>query len=145
MVGYKEADDAKKSRSERECPDETETICEEIWELLAEWEPEYEYDTEDEYTQELGEYLDANSQWEVEIMPNVAGMKPDILIGDALAIELKLSPNKAEMDRCIGQCANYSREWVTWMFLINTSASKMGWLEKLLCDKGLEHIAVWGR
>ena len=97
----KEADEAKKSRAELECPDDTEEICEEIWELLAEWEPEYEYTTEDEYTRELGGYLDANSQWEVEIMPNVAGMKPDLLIGDVLAIELKLSPNKAEMDRCI--------------------------------------------
>lgn len=77
-------------------------------------------------------------------MPSVAGIKPDILIGDLLALELKLNPSKAEIDRCIGQCVGYSREWVMWIILVDTSASKVGWIEKLLFDKGLERILVWG-
>gem|GEM_PF-5935331 len=35
-------------------------------------------------------------------MPSLDGTKPDVLIGDLLALELKLNPNKAELDRCVG-------------------------------------------
>ncbi len=34
---------------------------------------------------------------------------PEILINDRLVLELKVNPNKAERDRLIGQCCDYSR------------------------------------
>jgi hypothetical protein len=137
-------DDFKKSRAERDDPAGTEEVCAEIFDILDEWEPDKDCVTEDDHTYHLADFLDRESEWEIEVMPNVAGTKPDILIGDLLALELKLNPSKAEMDRCVGQCAGYSREWVTWIILVDMSASKVGWLEKLLCDKGLERIMVWG-
>jgi len=38
---------------------------------------------------------------------------------------------------------NYSREWVTWIILIDSRPSKVGRLERLLADKGLERILLW--
>jgi hypothetical protein len=60
-----------------------------------------------------------------------------------LALELKCDPSKAELDRCVGQCMGYSREWVTWIILIDSPPSKGGRLERLLAEKGLERLLVW--
>jgi hypothetical protein len=60
-----------------------------------------------------------------------------------LAIEVKRDLSKAERDRLIGQTAGYSREWVTWIVLVDTPASRVGAVEKLLADKGLSHILVF--
>lgn len=81
--------------------------------------------------------------WEIEVMPPTSEGRPDILVGNLLALEVKLNPNKAERDRCVGQSAGYSRQWVTWIVLIDASASRMGQLEDLLADKGLDRILVW--
>jgi hypothetical protein len=135
--------ESKKSRAERDDPDGVQEVCEEIYGLLEAWQPGDDYDSENDYTEDLYDYLDTESGWEIEMCPNVSGMQPDILIGDLLAIEIKLNPSKSELDRCVGQCAGYSREWVTWMMLIGVGASRAGWVEKLLEDKGLEHITVW--
>jgi hypothetical protein len=103
-------DNFKKSRAERDDPDGSEQVCAEIYEILDEWEPDKGCESEDDYTYDLADYLETESEWEIEVMPSVNGTKPDILIGDLLALELKLNPSKAEMDRCVGQCAGYSRE-----------------------------------
>lgn len=60
-----------------------------------------------------------------------------------LALELKCSPTKGELDRCVGQCAAYSRQWITWMVLVDVTASGVRRLEDLLEDKGLNQIEVW--
>lgn len=134
---------SKKSRAERESPEDAEAAYTEIAGLLDDWEPDEECSTEDDFTWDLAEYLDANTDWEVEVFPNSPVGKPDVLIGDLIALELKIKPNKAERDRCVGQCAGYSRLWMTWMVIIDSPASKIGRLEELLKDKGLEHILVW--
>jgi hypothetical protein len=134
-------EESKKSRAERDHPEDVAEVSEEIATLLNDWTPD-DCENEDEYTQDLFEYLYEDSEWEVEIRPNTIEGYPDILIADLLALELKLNPNKVERDRLIGQCAGYSRQWVTWAIIIDSSASQIGKLENLLVDKGLEHILV---
>lgn len=134
---------SKKSRAEKESPEDAEAAYTEITEILDQWEPDQECVNENDFTWDLAEYLAENTDWEVEIFPDSPEGKPDILIGDLIALELKVEPNKAERDRCIGQCAGYSRLWMTWMVVINAPASTIGRLEDLLKDKGLEHILVW--
>lgn len=138
-----EIEEAKKSRAELDCPEDAEEAYDEIGELLDDWEPDADCETEDDYTHDLVDYLDANTDWEIEVYPNSPEGKPDILIGDLIALELKINPSKNEINRCIGQCAGYSRLWVTWMIMIDAPSSKIGRLEELLIDKGLEQIQVW--
>lgn len=138
-----EIEEAKKSRAELDCPEDAEEAYDEIGELLDDWEPDADCETEDDYTQDLADYLDENTDWEIEVYPNSPEGKPDILIGDLIALELKVNPSKNEINRCIGQCAGYSRLWITWMIMIDAPSSKIGRLEELLIDKGLEQIQVW--
>ena len=86
---------------------------------------------------------DDEDDFDIEMRPSTHEGVPDILIHDQLAIEVKVNLSKAERDRLIGQTAAYSREWVTWIVLIDTPASRVGALERLLAAKGLEHILVW--
>ncbi len=147
-IGYafsnSQAAEAKKSRAERDDPDGVEDVCEEIAELLEDWEPDDSCVSEADFTEDLAEFLDENSEWEIEVVPNSPEGVPDILIGDLLALELKVGLGKSQRDRLIGQCAGYSRLWVTWAVVINASESELGRLVDLLEDKGLDHIAVWG-
>jgi len=138
-----EIEEAKKSRAELDCPEDAEEAYDEIGELLDDWEPDADCETEDDYTQDLADYLDTNTDLEIEVYPNSPEGKPDILIGDLIALELKINPSKNETNRCIGQCAGYSRLWITWMVIVDAPSSKIGRLEELLIDKGLEQILVW--
>jgi hypothetical protein len=137
-----QVEEAKKSRAEIDDPDQVEEVYWEIGNLLDQWEPPT-FETEDDFTQDLADYLKAETDWEIETFPETREGKPDILVGDLLALELKLNPSKSELDRCIGQCAAYSRQWITWMVIIDASASDIGRLRDLLVDKGLDHIEVW--
>lgn len=136
-------EEAKKSRAELDDPDGAEEAYQEIGDLLDEWEPNSDCVTEADYTEDLADYLDENSEWEIEVCPNTPEGQPDILIGDLIALELKINPSKSERDRCVGQCAGYSRLWITWMVIIGASPNKIGRIEDLLEDKGLENILVW--
>lgn len=136
-------EEAKRGRAERENPEGVEEVCNEIGEILDAWEPSDDCEDEDDFRDDLAEYLEAHTECEVEVTPGTLEGKPDILIDDLLALELKHDPSKAELDRCVGQCMSYSREWVTWIILIDSPPSKVGRLEQLLADKGLERILVW--
>lgn len=139
----KELEDSKKSRAELDRPEEAEDAFTEISQLVDDWEPDIECETEDDYTRDLAHYLDENSELIIEVYPNTLEGNPDILIGDLIALELKVSPNKNERNRCIGQCAHYSRLWITWMVMIDLPPSKAGRLREVLEDKGLEHILLF--
>ncbi len=138
-----QTEEVKKSRAERDDPDGVKEVCEEIAPLLDAWEPADNSRTEDDFVDDLADYLETNTDWEIEVAPGTPEGQPDVLIGDLLALELKVNPSKSELDRCVGQCAGYSRLWVTWIVLIDASASTVGRLEDLLTDKGLDRILVW--
>jgi hypothetical protein len=137
------ASDAKKSRAEREHPYEVKEVCGEIYELLDQMELMGTSTDENDYVEQVSQYLEDNSDFEIETWPSTPEGAPDILIENLLALEFKYNPNKAQRDRCVGQCAGYSRSWATWIILLDAPASRIGRLEGLLKDKGLENIAVW--
>src|SRR5258708_7259326 len=113
-------DEAKKSRSERDDPEEVREVCEAVASALERWEPD-EYATEDEFVGELATYLNDETGFEVEEHPDTREGQPDVLVEDCLAIEVKINPRKSERDRCVGQCAAYSREWPTWIVVIDAT------------------------
>lgn len=146
-IGYafslSQADESKTSRAERDDPEAVKEVCEDIASLLEEWVPDDSCRSEADYTDDLAEFLETHTDWDVEVGPTSPEGHPDILIGDLLALELKVGLNKAQRDRLIGQCAGYSRLWVTWAVILEGSRSELGRLVDLLEDKGLDHIAVW--
>lgn len=144
-----QADNAKRSRAEHDDADGTATVCEEVAPILDRWEPDA-YDCEDGYADDLYQilcdrYIDDPDSFgeDIDLRPDTCEGVPDILIDDRLVLEVKLNPNKAERDRLIGQCAGYSREWVTWVVLIDTPSHRVRELEELLASKGLKQILVF--
>lgn len=117
-------------------------MCKEVGEALDAWEPD-DYDTEEDFASDLAKYLNHETGFEVEECPPTREGRPDILVEGVLALELKLRLAKGERDRCVGQCAGYSRSWVTWIVLIDCSSSAYEDLQRLLDDKGLQRIQVW--
>ena len=143
LYSRSELAESKKSRAEKDHPDLVEEVCEEVAELIDEWEPDEDCESENEFTEDLASYIKENSELTIEVFPGTPEGKPDILIDNVLALELKVGLGKSERDRLIGQCAGYSRKWVTWTVIIDASPSQLGSLSELLEDKGLEHILVW--
>jgi hypothetical protein len=144
-------DEEAKSQAERDDPDGCEWLCDLIWDLLDDWEPD-EFDSEDEYTDDLVEYLRANLA-DVEAPDDGRRIKvakrvrtefgiPDIRIDDRLVLELKVGPHEGEKDRLIGQCCKYSVEWVTWAIVIDMDEDKQEELVELLTKKSLHYIEV---
>lgn len=144
-------DEAKKSNAEKEDPDGCEWLCQLIGDLLDDWEPEG-CDSEDEYTDDLVEYLRANLV-DVEAPDDGRRIKvakrtktefgiPDVRIDDRLVLELKVGPHEGEKDRLIGQCCKYSVEWVTWAVVIDMDEEKQEQLVQLLDRKSLNYIEV---
>lgn len=144
-----QAEEAKKSQAEKDDPDGVATVCEQVAPILDDWEPEH-CECEDDYADDLyqylcDEYLDDRESFaeEIHLRPATAEGIPDILIDDRLVLEVKCKLNKAERDRLLGQCAGYSREWVTWVVLLDTPTYRVRELEELLAAKGLGHILVF--
>jgi hypothetical protein len=67
---------------------------------------------------------------------------PDVVINDRLVLELKVEPKKTERDRLIGQCCDYSVEWVTWAIVIDMPEEKVAELRGLLEAKSLGYIDI---
>ena len=72
-------DNQKKSQAEKADPDLVAEVCEEIWTLLDEYDAD-EADSEDEYVNELFEYLDQESGYQIERYPATDFGIPDILL-----------------------------------------------------------------
>jgi hypothetical protein len=137
-----EISESKKSRSEKDEPELVNEIRQEIEELLNDLEVTETPANEDEFRDIVADYLDEYSEYEIEVTPNTLYGNPDILVGGLLALETKYNPNKSEIDRCIGQCAGYSREWPTGILLFDTPSSRVRLLSEILADKGLDYIPV---
>jgi len=138
-----QVEEAKKSRAELDDPDGVREVCRVVWDALDACEFDGYSVIEDDFVRELACYLMAETDFTLEIHPDTREGQPDILIEDSLAIEVKVNPRKNERDRCVGQCAAYSREWPTWIVIVDADPSVVGDLERLLTDKGLEQIQVW--
>jgi hypothetical protein len=143
-------DEQAKSQAEKDDPSGCEWLCDLIWDLLEDWESE-DCETEDDYTDDLVEYLrtelhdvrtDDDRRIRVEKRVRTEFGIPDVIIDDRLALELKLGPHEGEKDRLIGQCCKYSVEWVTWAVVIGMSQRKCRQLVKLLDKKSLHYIEV---
>lgn len=138
-----EIEESKKNRSEREDPELVNEVCSKVKDLLLEGlEILDDIEDEDDFRDLLYEHLDKETDFAIAVAPNTQFGQPDILIEDVLALEVKHNPNKAEMDRCIGQCANYSREWVTCIILYDTTDSQINYLHEVLISKGLDNITI---
>jgi hypothetical protein len=136
-------DDKRKSRAEKEDPDGCKELCNKVGEILDRWEPPG-FDYEDEYTKDLYDFLDEelDDEIEIELRTKTTRGLPDILIDDRLVLELKVEPKKTERDRLIGQCCDYSVEWVTWAIVIDMPEDKVRKLRELLQQKDLHYIDV---
>jgi hypothetical protein len=144
-------EEAAKSQAERDDPDGCAWLCDLIWDLLDDWEPE-DCDSEDEYTDDLVDFLQVNLE-DVEVPNGGRRIKvakrvrtefgiPDVRIDDRLVLELKVGPHEGEKDRLIGQCCKYSVEWVTWAVVIDMHEDKREELVELLQRKSLHYIEV---
>lgn len=138
-----EVDERTKSVAEREDPEGIRTVCRDASRALDEWEPDSSCECEDDFVDDLADWLDKNLSWDIEVRPSTHEGQPDIVIGDLLALELKIDPSKSERDRCVGQIAGYSREWATWIVLLDAPDETVDEIEELLTDKDLNGIQVW--
>lgn len=140
-----------KSEAEKDDPEGCEWLCDLIWDLLNDWEPE-ECESEDDYTDDLVDYLRANLEGvgapgdgrRIKVAKRVRteiGI-PDVRIDDRLVLELKVGPHEGEKDRLIGQCCKYSVEWVTWAIVVDMDEDKQEELVELLAKKSLNYIEV---
>jgi len=141
-------DEARRSRAEKEDAAGVRWLCDQIGDILVDWQP-CGYDSEDGYTKALYRYLnlrlddiELEEDVDVELWPCTELGTPDILVNDQLVLELKVNPNKAERDRLMGQCSGYSREWVTWVVIIDLPRHEVGELERLLAAKSLHYIEI---
>lgn len=130
------------SRAEIDDPDALEDAREEISELIEDFEIVGSVESEEEFHELLVEHLVEYSEFEIEKAPDTPHGRPDILVGGLLALEIKYRPSKTEFDRLIGQCARYSREWDTWIILVNTPESRIRDFEELLEDKGVHYLPI---
>lgn len=136
------ADSAKKSRVERDHPELVPEVCESVITALNDLELSGEFEDEDDIRDEVAKYLAKETDLQVEVAPPTPHGAPDLLIEGVLALELKILRTKADVDRAIGQCAGYVRDWVTWIVAFESPLSRVRALEQLLKDHGLERILV---
>ena len=100
-----QADEAKKSQAEKDDSVGVATLCDEVGPILDEWQRQ-DYDCEDDYTDDLyqylcDEYIDDPESFadNIDLRPNTREGVPDILIDDRLVIEVKRHLSKVERDR----------------------------------------------
>jgi len=144
-------EEERKSEAEKDDPAGCEWLCDLIWDLLDDWEPE-DCEREDDYTDDLVEFLreglkgiraeDDDRRIKVGKRVRTDLGVPDVLIDDRLVLELKVGPHEGEKDRLIGQCCKYSVEWVTWAIVIDMDEEKRDEFVELLAKKSLHYIEV---
>jgi hypothetical protein len=136
-------DEKRMSSAEKEDPDACKELAETVSEILDRWEPEgFEY--EDDYTEDLYDFLneELDDDIDVKMRRKTSRGLPDILIDDRLVLELKVEPKKTERDRLIGQCCDYSVDYMVWAIVIDMPEDKVKALRELLERKDLNYIDV---
>jgi len=132
-----------RSHAEDHDPDLVAAVCLATLEALEDVHVRHRLPNEDAYRDDLAEFLDGEIEdATIEVEPYVDGMKPDVLVEDVLALEVKKDPSKGEIDRAVGQITGYSRLWVTWLVLFESSPSQAGKALRLLERAGLDDVLV---
>lgn len=134
---------SKKSRSEYDDPEGVQEVCIDVAEILDVWIPDEECESQDDFVFDLAHYLDQNCNCDVEVQPDTPHGKPNILLGDKLALVLRINPDKGERGRVIDQCVDYASQWVTWIIIIGGRPNLVGQVNNLMIDKGLDRILIW--
>jgi len=108
-------------------------LVEEITQLLERCELPQVLPDEASYSEWLSNYFREHSDRDIETEPTTGFGRPDILIDNALAIELKTELEaKSDQDRCVGQCLGYLQGWDTMLVLIDTPRRDSEHLNTLL-------------
>ena len=136
-------EEKRKSLAEKADPDGCRETCQMVGEALDRWEPPF-FEYEDDYTEDLFDFLveELDQDTTIAMRRRTTRGLPDILINNQLVLELKVEPKKTERDRLIGQCCDYSVQWVTWAVVIDMPEDKVAALCELLEKKSLHYIDV---
>lgn len=132
----------RKSRAERHDPNGTVALAMEVNELLEEVILTVDEESEAAFHQALGTFLEEEMASEVEWEPLTPQGRPDLLIDDRVALELKYDPHKAEIDRCVGQLHGFAEEWLTILIVFATPPSRARYLRDSLDRAGLGHVPL---
>jgi len=132
----------RKSRAEKDDPIGTIALAEEVHGLLDDVVLSPDGESEATYHVALGSFLEGELDAPVEWEPSTLAGRPDLLIGDRVALELKFNPSKAEIDRCIGQVHGFAEEWMTILVLFGTPVSRVRRVRESLDRAGLQHVPI---
>jgi hypothetical protein len=133
----------RRSRAEREDPEGTRRVFQELARLLDNLELDGDFEREQDFHDEVVEYLEEESSLEIEVCPRTPHGHPDVLVEDLVAIELKATlTNKVERDRCVGQVSALAKEWLTAVVNFDTPLSHVRALRDALDGAGLEGVPI---
>jgi len=119
-------------------------VVEEMTQILNQCKPSRTFSDENAFADWLSNYLREHSDYRIETRPSTEFGKPDILVDNTLAIELKNElTEKGEQDRCVGQCIGYAQGWYTMLVLLDTPRRDRERLDTLLNRPGLEEIPIF--
>jgi len=119
-------------------------VIEEITQILDQCEPDQTFSNEDDFGNWLFDYLREHSDYTIEAGRSTEFGIPDILVENALAIELKKKlTEQSKQDRCVAQCIRYTQRWYTMLVLLDTPASEVHDLDTLLDLAGLADVPVF--
>jgi len=119
-------------------------VIEEITQILDQCQPDQTFSNEDNFGNWLSDYLRERSDYRIETQRSTEFGTPDILVENALAIELKKELTKqSDQDRCVSQCIRYTQRWYTMLVLLDTPASEVHDLDSLLDLAGLKEIPIF--
>lgn len=119
-------------------------VIEEITQILDECEPDQTFSNENDFGDWLSDYVRERSEYRIETRPSTEFGKPDILVDNTLAIEVKKDlTKKSDQDGCVGRCIGYAQGWYTMLVLLDTSPRVKERLDTLLNRPGLEEIPIF--
>lgn len=113
----------RRSRSEREQPELTAAVLDLLHSVFAGVQLTLDGTDEAAYRKRIAGYLRRRHELTLEQEPRIDGRMPDILVEGVVAIEIKLSPKKTELDRAVGQCVDYAQYWPTLLVVVDTFPS----------------------
>ena len=130
----------RRSRAEREQPELTEAVLDVLHAVFESARLTLDGADEAAYRRRIAGFLRRRHELTVEQEPRVDGRVPDILVEGVVAIEVKLSPRKTEVDRAVGQCVDYAQFWPTLLVVVDTTPSMAAEFERRLTALGCDRV-----